>query len=104
MTVTENDRIRLLKVIQKEAMDDCNMMIITKLTYVVVFGLYHVLYCRNSIYSSSLYPSFLALFTRILTKYIEKFLVLPLSSYLFPLLNLPSEEVKSAIGVTFSCS
>ena len=36
MTVTENDRIRLLKVIRKEAMGDCNMMIITKLAYVVV--------------------------------------------------------------------
>ena len=36
MTVTENDRIRLLKVIRKEAMCDCNMMIITKLAYVVV--------------------------------------------------------------------
>lgn len=36
MTVTENDRIRLLKVIRKEAMDDCNMMIISKLAYVVV--------------------------------------------------------------------
>ena len=32
----ENDRIRLLKVIRKEAMCDCNMMIITKLAYVVV--------------------------------------------------------------------
>ena len=36
MTVTENDRIRLLKVIQKETVDDCNMMIISKLAYVVV--------------------------------------------------------------------
>ena len=36
MTVTENDRIGLLKVIRKEAMDDCNMMIITKLAYIVV--------------------------------------------------------------------
>ena len=36
MTVTENDRIRLLKVIRKEAMDDCNMMIISKLAYVIV--------------------------------------------------------------------
>ena len=36
MTVTENDRIRLLKVIRKETMDDCNMMIISKLSYVVV--------------------------------------------------------------------
>ena len=36
MTVTENDRIRLLKVIRKEAMGDCNMMIISKLAYVIV--------------------------------------------------------------------
>ena len=124
MTVTDNGRIWLLKVIRKEAMCDCNMMIITKLAYVVVlvfflfcfvfffhitflwrsFGLYHVLFCRNSTYSSSLDPSFLALFTRILTKYIKKFLVFPLSFCLLPLLFLPSEEVKSAIGTTFSCS
>ena len=36
MTVTENDRIRLLKVIRKEAMNDCNMMIVSKLAYAVV--------------------------------------------------------------------
>ena len=54
--------------------------------------------------SPSLYHSFLAVFTRILTKYIKKFLVLPLLSYLLPLLFLPSEGVKSAIGTTFSCS
>ena len=45
-----------------------------------------------------------ALFTRILTKNIKKFLVFPLSFCLLPLLFLPSEEVKSAIGATFSCS
>ena len=54
--------------------------------------------------SSSLYPVFLALFMRILTKNIKKFLVLPLSFCLLPLLFLPSEGVKSAIGATFSCS
>ena len=36
MTVTENDRIGLLKVIQKEIVGDCNMMIISKLAYAVV--------------------------------------------------------------------
>ena len=36
MTVTENDRIRLLKVIRKETVDGRNIMIISKLTYVVV--------------------------------------------------------------------
>ena len=36
MTVTENDRIWLLKVIQKEVMDDCNVMIVSKLAYAVV--------------------------------------------------------------------
>ena len=36
MTVTENDRIRLLKVIRKEAVDGRNIMIISKLAYVVV--------------------------------------------------------------------
>ena len=36
MTVTENDRIRLLKVIRKEAVDGRNIMIISKLVYVVV--------------------------------------------------------------------
>ena len=36
MTVTENDRIRLLKVIRKEVMDDCNVMIVSKLAYAVV--------------------------------------------------------------------
>ena len=78
MTVTENDRIRLLKVIRKEAMGDCNMMIIIKLAYVVVSAC--TMFCIvGTAHSSSLYPSFLALFTRILTKYIEKFLVLPLS-------------------------
>ena len=104
MTVTENDRIRLLKVIQKETVDDCNMMIISKLAYVVVSAC--TMFCIVGTAHIPLLstPSFLALFTRILTKYIEKFLVLPLSSYLFPLLYLPSEEVKSAIGATFSCS
>ena len=36
MTVTENDRIRLLKVIRKEAVDGRNIMIISKLVCVVV--------------------------------------------------------------------
>lgn len=36
MTVTDNERIRLLIVIREEAMGDCNMMIITKLACVVV--------------------------------------------------------------------
>lgn len=36
MKMTENDRIRLLKVIRKETVDDYNMMIISKLAYVVV--------------------------------------------------------------------
>ena len=36
MTVTENDRIRLLKVIRKETVDGRNIMIISKLAYVVV--------------------------------------------------------------------
>ena len=67
MTVTENDRIRLLKVIRKEAMGDCNMMIIIKLAYVVVSAC--TMFCIvGTAHSSSLYPSFLALFTRILTK------------------------------------
>ena len=35
MTVTENDRIRLLKVIRKEAVGDCNMMIISELACAV---------------------------------------------------------------------
>ena len=35
MTVTENDRIRLLNVIRKEAIGDCNVMVISKLAYVV---------------------------------------------------------------------
>ena len=36
MTVTENDRIRLLKIIRKETVDSRNIMIISKLAYVVV--------------------------------------------------------------------
>ena len=36
MTVTENDWIRLLNVIRKEAIGDCNIMVISKLAYVVV--------------------------------------------------------------------
>lgn len=36
MTVTDNDRIRLLIVIREEEIDDCNMMIVSKLAYAVV--------------------------------------------------------------------
>ena len=36
MTVTENDRIRLLIVIREEEMDDCNIMVISKLAYIIV--------------------------------------------------------------------
>jgi hypothetical protein len=35
MTVTENDRIRLLIVIREEEMDDCNIMVISKLAYII---------------------------------------------------------------------
>lgn len=36
MTVTENDRIRLLIVIREEEIDDCNIMVISKLAYIIV--------------------------------------------------------------------
>lgn len=36
MTVTENDRIRLLIVIREEEMDDYNIMVISKLAYIIV--------------------------------------------------------------------
>ena len=36
MTVTDNDRIRLLIVIREEEMDDCNIMVISKLAYIIV--------------------------------------------------------------------
>ena len=36
MTVTDNDRIRLLIVIREEEIDDCNIMVISKLAYIIV--------------------------------------------------------------------
>ena len=35
-SVTDNDRIRLLIVIREEEMDDCNIMVISKLAYIIV--------------------------------------------------------------------
>ena len=103
MTLTQNDPIELLKVILK----GCGVVCIVLIISLIVACLASLIPSFNTIKTQnppSLYPSFLALFTRILTKYIKKFLVLPLSFCLLPLLFLPSEGVKSAIEATFSCS
>ncbi len=85
MTVTDNDRIRLLIVIREEEMDDCNIMVISKLVYIVVSACTMFCIVGTAHIPFRSIPVF-ALFTRILTKYIKKFLVFPLSSYLLPLL------------------
>ena len=103
MTLTLNDTIELLKAILEECGIECIVLIIN----LIVAGRTVLVPSFNAIKhteSPSLYPSFSCCFTRILTKYIKKFLVFPLSSYLLPLLFLPSEGRKSAIGTTFSCS
>lgn len=103
MTLTLNDTIELLKAILEECGIECIVLIIN----LIVAGRTVLVPSFNAIKhteSPSLYPSFSCCFMRILTKYIKKFLVLPLSSYLLPLLFLPSEGRKSAIGTTFSCS
>ena len=104
MTVTENDRIRLLKVIRKEAMDDCNMVIITKLAYVVVSAC--TMFCIvGTAHILLLYTPVFLLFLRESWQNRSRNSSFSLfHSAFYPLLFLPSEGVKSVIRTTFSYS
>ena len=67
MTVTDNDRIRLLIVIREEEMDDCNIMVISKLAYIIVSAC--TMFCIvGTVHIPFRSIPFFALFTRILTK------------------------------------
>ena len=103
MTLTLNDTIELLKAILEECGIECIVLIINLIVAcrTVLVPSFNAIKTHGIAFAL---PQFSCFFTRILTKYIKKFLVFPLSSYLLPLLFLPSEGVKSAIGTTFSCS
>ena len=77
MTLTLNDTIELLKAILEECSVDCIVLIISSVVAngTILIPSFNTI--KNARNSPSLYPVFDALFTRILTKYIKKFLVNP---------------------------
>lgn len=76
MPLTLNDTIELLKAILEECGIEYIMLIISLIVvdWTVLFPSFNAIKTTES---PSIYPSFLALFMRILTKYIKKFLVNP---------------------------
>lgn len=85
MTLTLNDTIELLKAILEECGIECIVLIINLIVAcrTVLVPSFNAIKTHRISFDLSLFS---CCFTRILTKYIKKFLVFPLSSYLLPLL------------------